>query len=155
MAVTQALLAEAGVTPLAGERFTYGPAPVVAGFVPGRVSGLRDTLVVVAARGGGPEAAVAIDAVRRLVERATRNEGPQRSVLVALWSPGRLPEQGLADVLAFPLWPRDAVAAFTVVEGVRLDAASAEALAARVTTLAARPAPSEPAPSASAPPSSF
>ena len=143
--VAQTLLAHAGVTPLAGERFAYGPETVVAGFVPGRVFGLRDTLVVVAASLAGPEAAVVLDAARRLVDVATRNEGPRRSVLVALWSPARTPADGLADVRAFPLWSRAAVAEVLVAGEagvpVRPDAAASAALVARVLARAARPFP--------------
>lgn len=155
-AVAVDLLAAAGLTPLAGEQFEYNPAaPVVAGFVPGRTPVERDTLVVVAADLSGPEAAVVVEAARALVETATRNEGPERSVLVALWAPGRTTEQGLADVLAFPLWPSAAVRAALVVgadaapagaRGLAVqsaratpDGASAAALAARVRVLAARP----------------
>ncbi len=154
-AVTRHLLASAGLTPLAGERFTFGSPEVVAGFVPGRVPVERDTLVVVAA--GGASAAVVAEAARALVEAAARNEGPERSVLVALWEPGRTAEQGLADVLAFGLWPSDAIRGVLVVNAALApdeppvasfatgtpDGASAAALAARIRELAARPVRSD------------
>lgn len=121
--VAVALFEEAGLTPLAGDRFAYGPSDdvsgtgrVVAGFVPGRAPGARDTLVVVAASIGGADAAVLIEAARLLAETADRvGADPGRSVLVALWRPGVEPAQGLSDVLAFPLWPRGAVRRVLVV----------------------------------------
>lgn len=108
MAVAADLSAQAGLTPLAGRQFTYGR--VVAGFVPGRSPLARDTLVVVAAAIDGPYAVPLIAAGRRMVDAAVRRGAdPGRSVLVALWPAGRTPERGLAEVLAFPLWPRSAV----------------------------------------------
>lgn len=156
-AVTLDLLASAGLTPLAGERFAFGSPEVLAGFVPGRVPAERDTLVVVAAGRSGASVAAVVEAVRMLVEAAAQNEGPERSVLVALWEPGRTAAQGLADVRAFPLWPSDAVRGVLVVNAagpgvevpagpsatVEPDGASAAALATRIQELAARPVRSD------------
>lgn len=120
-AVAVALFREAGLTPLAGDRFEYGrsgtgASRVVAGFVPGRAPGARDTLVVVAASIDGADAAVLVEAARGLVYAADRvGADPGRSVLVALWSPDAGQAQGLLDVLAFPLWPRGAVRRVLVV----------------------------------------
>lgn len=113
-AVAVGLFQEAGLTPVAGDRYGYG-AGVVAGFVPGRTPLARDTLVVVAAGIDSPAAVPLIEAGRRLVDAADEvGAEPGRSVLVALWGEGRAPGAGLADVLAFPLWPREAVRAVFV-----------------------------------------
>jgi hypothetical protein len=118
-AVAVNLFTAAGLTPLAGERFTYRRlSPVVAGFVPGRTPGERDTLVVVAGDLSGPSAGAVVEAARLLAETAARNEGPERTVLVALWGATGSPQEGLADVLAFPLWPAGAVRGVLVVGGL-------------------------------------
>lgn len=106
--VAEALLTEARLSPVAGARRAFGR--VVAGIVPGRRPGLRDTLVVVAAAIDGPHAATLIETARAVAERAnTRGDMPERSVLVALWPAGLTPDQGVAAVRAFPLWPAGAV----------------------------------------------
>ena len=109
-AAAAALFAEAHLTPSAGSRFVYGTAPVVAGLVPGRRPGLRDTLVIVAAALDGPHAATLVEMARTVaLEANTRGAMPERSVLVALWPSGLTAEQGIAAVRAFPLWPSDSV----------------------------------------------
>lgn len=106
--VAATLFGEVGLTPVAGTHFDAGA--LVAGFVPGRRAGLRDTLVVVAAALDGPHAATLVEAARLVVDRAdTHGDAPERSVLVVLWPAGLSPEGGLATVRAFPLWRRDAV----------------------------------------------
>jgi hypothetical protein len=113
-AVAVTLFAEAGLTPLAGLRSESGArfevGALVAGFVPGRRAGFRDTLVVLAAAIDGPHAATLVEAARLIAEQAdTHGDAPQRSVLAALWPAGLTPDDGLAAVRAFPLWPPGAV----------------------------------------------
>ena len=125
-AVAVALFAEAGLTPVAGlraetgARFEVGslaPGALVAGLVPGRRAGRRDTLVVLAAALGGPHAATLVEAARLLVTHAdSRGDAPERSVLVALWPAGAARAEGLMAVRAFPLWPRGAVRVLLVAE---------------------------------------
>ncbi len=104
----EALLTDARLSPIAGTRRAFGR--VVAGIVPGRRPYLRDTLVVVAAALDGPHAATLVEMARAVaLEANTRGAMPERSVMVALWPAGLTPEQGVAAVRAFPLWPADAV----------------------------------------------
>ena len=130
-AVAVALLREAGLTPVAGDRFEYGlpgAGRVVAGFVPGRAPLARDTLVVVAASIAGADAAVLAEAARRLVEAADQTGAdPGRSVLVALWSTDFGPALVPGEVLAFPLWPRGAVRQILLVGGPPTDAGTVSA----------------------------
>ncbi len=106
--VAEVLFTEARLSPVAGTRRAFGR--VVAGIVPGRRPYFRDTLVIVAAALDGPHAATLVEAARAVaVEANTRGANPERSVMVALWPAGLTPEQGVAAVRAFPLWPPDAV----------------------------------------------
>lgn len=108
MSAAEVLLTEVRLAPVAGARRAFGP--VAAGIVPGRRPYLRDTLVVVAAAIDGPHAAVLVEAARAVAARAnTRGDQPDRSVMVALWPAGLTPEQGVAAVREFPLWPASAV----------------------------------------------
>ena len=149
-AVAVRALRRGGVTPLAGGLlgggvFTRGVgAPVVAGFVPGRVPGRASELVVVAASLDDPAAAAeALEAARVLVDLSLVRTVPERTVEVALWS-GLDVGGGVEAVLRSPVWPRDAVAAVLVVGdrpapparvgGVAVTAVAADrpALAARI-----------------------
>lgn len=108
-------LRAAGVTPLAGGRFTTGVrAPLVAGFVPGRAPGRSGELVVVGASLDGPGAADAVEAARVLVDLSLAGTVPERTVGVVLWT-GSAGGAGLRAAVRGPLWPRDAVAAAVVV----------------------------------------
>ena len=108
-------LRRAGVTPLAGGRFTVGVgAPLVGGFVPGRVPGRAAELVVVAASLDGPGAADAVEAVRVLVDLSLAGTVPERTVQVVLWT-GSAGGAGLRTAVSAPLWSREAVVAAVVV----------------------------------------
>lgn len=134
-ALAVGLLREAGLTPVAGDQYGYG-AKVVAGLVPGRTPFVRDTLVVVAAGIDSPAAVPLAEAGRRLVDAADKiGAEPGRSVLVALWGAGRTPDAGLADVLAFPLWPREMVRTVLVV-GVQPSAGTTRGVPVRVVSSA-------------------
>lgn len=119
-AVLVALLAEAGLTPIAGTRFEAGD--LVAGFVPGRRASRRDTLVVVTTAADGPAAAALVEAARLMVARAdSHGDTPERSVLVALWPAGASRAEGLAAVRAFPLWSPASVHTILVLDPDRAD----------------------------------
>jgi hypothetical protein len=103
-------LRAAGLTPLAGPSYEAGAsAPVVGGFIPGRHPALRTTLVVVAQPLDGPHVAATMEAVRTLVAASRNGAAPERSLLVAFWSPSRGAEVGAADVLRLPVWPASGV----------------------------------------------
>ena len=114
-AVAVRALRAAGVTPLAGEQFTRGVrAPLVGGFVPGRVPGRAAELIVVAADLDDPAASEVLEAARALVALSLVQTTPERAVQVVFWSAPLGPADGLAAALRSPLWPRDAVHAAVV-----------------------------------------
>lgn len=98
-----------GLTPLAdfGRQDALNPrwgadGPVLAGFVPGRHPLARPDLVIVGTDIDGPNAAPLLEAARVLVERSMWATVPERTVMVALWSGTRGPE----DALKLGIWPR-------------------------------------------------
>lgn len=110
-----ARLREGGLTPVfgggaAGGTFRLGPAGAVAALIPGRHPALRDQLVVAAADADNAGAAALLEAARLLAARSTFVPVPERTVLVAFLVPPRKGAEGLADVLAAPVWADSAVA---------------------------------------------
>lgn len=113
-AVAVRALRRAGVTPLAGGLFTVGVrAPLVGGFVPGRLPGRASELVVVGASLDRPAAADVLEVARVLVDLSLVQTRPERTVQVALWSGED--REGLEAAVRAPLWPREAVVAAVVV----------------------------------------
>ncbi|MDT0630553.1 hypothetical protein RQM47_13870 [Rubrivirga sp. S365] len=117
-AVAVRALRAAGVTPLAGDLFETGVgAPLVGGFVPGRVPSRASELVVVAANLSEAAAADVLEAARVLVALSLVEVVPERTVRVALWPGTYSAREGVSLTLRSPLWPRPAVAAVVVVGG--------------------------------------
>ena len=115
-AVAVRALRAAGVTPLAGDLFTTGVrAPLVGGFVPGRVPGRASELVVVGASLDAASAADVVEAARALVDLSLVQTTPERTVQVVLWTGALETPEALALALRSPLWPRDGLAAAVVV----------------------------------------
>lgn len=113
-AVALRLLADGPVTALTGTQYEVSappsraggaPAPLIGGFVPGRVPGLRTELVIVGGSLDGPEAPILIEAIEHIAREARTRLRPERTVLLALWRGQRSGPSGLEDMLAVPLWP--------------------------------------------------
>ncbi|MEM1041155.1 MAG: hypothetical protein AAGI91_00855 [Bacteroidota bacterium] len=86
-----------------------GPVPDpsqahVLGYIAGRHPSYADELVLVAASLESAEGSAVLEAARVLTEEARFTQTPERSVLVALWSPSRPEAAGLEDYLARPTW---------------------------------------------------
>lgn len=108
------LLRESAVTAFTGSQYEVTApaaradgelAPIVGGFVPGRVPARRTELVIVGGSLDGPEAPILIEAVQRIARDAQTRLVPERTVLLALWRGRRSGPSGLQDMLDVPLWP--------------------------------------------------